>query len=350
MSNESAVKLTVILPVRNEEKYIRNTLTQLAGQDYPSERFEILVVDGNSTDRTREIVIEFVKQHGNVDIKLLSNPARLSSAARNIGVAHGTGEYFLVIDGHVHIPDSKLLSNAVNLAVKNNALCLGRPQPLNPPGLSAFESAVAVARQSSLAHSGESYVYSSYEGWVSPISVGVMYHRSVFAAVGKFDEKFDAAEDLEFNYRVEQRGIRCYISPKLMIYYFPRNSLAKVFRQMMRYGYGRALFIYRHPERFTVETIIPAAFVLTVVVLGLSGVAWSLPRGLLTALLLVYALVLILEGLRINIKCGKRYFMEVPAIIATIHAGLGAGFLLGFGKSIVRINGGRAGYNVDRKK
>ncbi len=183
MSSRTAIRLTVILPVRNEEAYIESTLSQLARQNYPMDQLEVIVVDGESTDRTREIVTGFAKSHAGVDIRLLPNPARLSSAARNIGVANGSGEYFLVIDGHVHIPSADLLADAALLAIEKGALCLGRPQPLDPPGLSKFESAVAVARNSPLAHSGESYIYSEFEGWVSPISVGVMYHRSIFSIV-----------------------------------------------------------------------------------------------------------------------------------------------------------------------
>ncbi len=122
-----------------------------------------------------------------------------------------------------------------------------------------------------------------------------------------------------------------------MIYYYPRKSLARVFRQMMRYGYGRALFIFKHPERFTIETIVPAGFVLTICILTISGVVFAQMLELLFALLLLYGAVLIIEGLRMNVRYGKRFYGKVPAIIAIIHAGLGMGFLRGLARKTLRM-------------
>src|SRR4051794_26830844 len=79
---ESCPLMSVIVPVRNEARFVAHTVEQLVHQDYPVGRFEILVVDGRSTDDTREIVSSLAAIHPNV--KLLHNPRRLSSAARNI--------------------------------------------------------------------------------------------------------------------------------------------------------------------------------------------------------------------------------------------------------------------------
>ena len=93
--------ISVIVPVRNEEAFIESTLRQLLAQDYASGRFEILVADGRSTDRTRAIVGELQAKHPQVT--LLDNPNRLSSAGRNVAVEASRGELIVLVDGHCEL-------------------------------------------------------------------------------------------------------------------------------------------------------------------------------------------------------------------------------------------------------
>ena len=194
--------ISVVVPVRNEERFISKTLDQIISQDYPKKRFEVLVVDGMSVDRTREVVRRYQRKHER--IRILENSKRLSSAGRNLGFRHGKGDVFVVIDGHCFIPTDQLFKNIVKGFEKSDAHCLGRPQPLDPPGVSKFQRAVAIARGSRIGHSTDSLIYSDQEGYVSPRSHGAIYKREVFDRVGYVDESFDACEDVEFNYRIEK--------------------------------------------------------------------------------------------------------------------------------------------------
>lgn len=332
MSNETKPqpRITIMLPVRNEQRFIAQTLQQIYDQDYPKALLDVVVADGMSTDLTGEIVNEFARTHPDLQVQLIENPKRLSSAGRNLALRHGSGDYFLLIDGHVHIPGPDTVANYARLALANDAQVLGRPQPLTPPDIDEFQRLVALARQSSLAHSQESFIYSGYEGWTSPISIGVMYRRDLIERMEPFDESFDAAEDLEFNYRIEQLGLKCFTSPALAVHYYPRESLRGLFRQTSRYGYGRAAFVFKHPERFTIETIVPAGFVMTIALLPVLGLCldhrfWWLWLGLVA----FYAAVLTLEGLRLARRAGIAFDWRLPAIIAGVHAGMGCGFLQG---------------------
>src|ERR1039457_2876628 len=238
--------ITVVMPVRNESRFVRDTVMQLVNQNYPADCFEIIVVDGMSDDGTQNIVVDIGTTYPQV--RLLENPKRLSSAGRNIGFRNGRGDYFLVVDGHCFIPMDNLLKNVSDCFLKSGADCLGRPQPMDPPGLKPFQRAVALARRSRLGHGGDSLIYSDYEGYCSPVSNGAAYRKDVFGKVGFVDENFDAAEDVEFNYRVEKAGLRCYTSPLLTVRYYPREKLSGLFRQMQRYGMGRYLFTRKHRE------------------------------------------------------------------------------------------------------
>ena len=144
------------MPVYNEGRFIEQTLRQLLAQEYPADRYEILVADGMSTDTTREIVRTLANKFPK--IRLLDNPKRKSSAGRNVGFQNGRGKYFLVVDGHCYIPNNQLLTSVADCFRTSGADCLGRPQPLAPPDLTAFQQAVALARESWLGHGGDSVV------------------------------------------------------------------------------------------------------------------------------------------------------------------------------------------------
>lgn len=322
--------LTIVMPVRNEARFIRDTLMQLLKQDYPTDRYEILVVDGMSDDSTVSIVTDLAQHYS--QIRLMENPSRLSSYGRNVGFRSGRGDYFLVVDGHCFIPTGSLFRNVVDCFEKSGADCLGRPQPLDPPGLTPFQQAVALARGSRLGHGGDSLIYGDYEGFASPVSNGAAYRRDLFDKVGYVDESFDAAEDVEFNYRVEKAGLTCYTSPLLTVRYYPRENISGLFRQMMRYGKGRRRFIKKHPQALTVNQLIPAGFVVGLSLLGFSLVFFfitgiSIPMFLLAIPYVVYLLLVIFETIKIALRNEIKYVIHVPVIIFVIHFALGYGFL-----------------------
>ncbi len=323
--------VTIVMPVRNEERFIGDTIGQLLRQDYPSDSYEILVADGFSNDGTREIVQGISKQHPQV--QLLDNPDQRSSAGRNVGFKKGRGDIFLVVDGHCYIPDNQLLNNTVACFEKSGAACLGRPQPLDPPGLTEFQMTVTLARASKLGHGGDSLIFAQYEGFASPVSNGATYRKEIFEKIGYVDETFDACEDVEFNYRVEQAGFNCYTSPGLTIRYYPRENLQGLMRQMIRYGSGRRRFIKKHPKALTVNQLIPAGFVIGLMMLMVFGL-YSLISGnissvfsLLLFLYSLYTVIILVESIRIASKNGWSYFCRLPFVIFTIHFGLGWGFL-----------------------
>ncbi|HBG07892.1 MAG: glycosyltransferase [Geobacteraceae bacterium GWC2_58_44] len=327
--------ITVVMPVRNEARFIADTLGQLLAQEYPPDRYEILVADGMSDDGTQAIVQGIAGN--NPQVRLLVNPKRFSSSGRNIGFRNGRGEYFLVVDGHCFIPDGQLFNTLVHCFLKSGAACLGRPQPLDPPGLSTFQVSVALARASRLGHGGDSLVYADFEGFASPVSNGAAYTAGVFDSVGYVDENFDAAEDVEFNYRIEQAGLLSYSSYKLTVRYYPRESICSLFRQMKRYGIGRRRFIGKHPNALTVNQLAPSVFTVGLVFLPLVCYSLLTGRNLMLAALagfpyLLYATFVTIESIRVMVKEGWRYGIRLPAIFLTIHTGLGVGFITGEGR------------------
>jgi succinoglycan biosynthesis protein ExoA len=319
--------LSIVIPVRNEQAHIGDVLSALVAQEYPASRFEILVVDGNSTDRTAEVVREFAKKTS-VEVRCLENPAQLSSAGRNVGARQARGEFVFFIDGHCEIPSRTMLRDAVDLFHKYNADCLCRPQPLTSAGNTLFQDVLAHARATPLGHGRDSTIFSlDQEGPVNPMSAGALYRRSVFDRIGYYDETFDACEDVEFNYRVWKAGLTSVISPKITVLYRPRTGLRPLARQLMRYGRGRCRLMRKHDDAMTIGQIVPAALLAWLVVGAVASV-FSKPVMWLYAISLApWVLAILFFSARLAWRYGWRHLFLAPPIYATIHLSLGAGFL-----------------------
>ena len=318
--------ISVVVPVRNEEAFIKDTLTQLLGQHYDPDRFEVIVADGQSTDATCEIVREFQLDHPN--LFLHGNPACWSSAGRNVGVRAARGDIVVVIDCHCDLAKPDYLSDLADAFAASGADCVGRPQPLDVSHASTLQEAIAAARSSRLGHHPDSFIYSSAARFVPPQSVAIAYRRHVFEKVGLFDESFDACEDVEFNHRVARAGMRCWFTPKVRVRYYPRASLGGLFRQMVRYGRGRVRLLRKHPDTFTLPCFLPAAFLAGLVVGAVVSFFSPWLAATYGAVVALYALAVLLGSAAAAAKARNlRLLPWLPLVFATIHLGAGAGIL-----------------------
>jgi succinoglycan biosynthesis protein ExoA len=318
--------ISVIVPVRNEERFIGATLDQLLAQRYDSARFEVLVADGGSTDATRFVVAGYALRRANV--RLLKNPGGWSSAGRNTAVRASRGDIILLVDGHCRLDNPDYLAETAAAFARSGADCLGRPQPLDVSGATPLQRAVAAARASRLGHHPASHIYSGREGFVPPQSVAVAYRRSVFEAVGLFDETFDACEDVEFNHRVARAGLRCFFTPRVRVHYHPRATLEGLFRQMTRYGRGRVRLLRKHPDTFSLPGFLPAAF-LCGAAAGPLAAAWHPLLALAYAGALgLYALTVLLVSVALCVRRRDAAILPwLPLAFLAIHAGAGWGVL-----------------------
>ena len=321
---EEVPLITVIVPVRNEETFISGTLTAILRQDYPKDRIEVIVADGESADRTKEVVTQIASKDQRV--RLLDNPKRLSSAGRNVGLKHGRGDVFLFIDGHCRIANDQLLRNVVKAFEKSGAMCLSRTQPLVHENNSPTQKAIAAARSFWMGHGLKSDIYTQKEGFVSPVSAGAVYRREIIEKVGVFDETFDACEDVEFNYRVKQAGFRAFTTPNIAVGYVPRTTLQGLFRQQVRYGAGRCRLVRKHRSLLGLDTLALPFFVVGLFLwpsaILVPGFRWAfiIPYG-------AYAGCVLLGSAWLAITRKIRRFYLLPAALFLTHLGLGLGFL-----------------------
>lgn len=326
-AGRAAPAISVVIPVRNEEKHLGQVLEDLSHQTLAKDRFEIIVVDGLSRDRTPEVAREYTAIFPMFQIR--ENPRQLSSAARNIGFLASQGDYILFIDGHCRIASERMLADVLDLFDRHDVEILCRPQPLTAEPMTTFQRAVATARASKLGHGLDSIIYDGYEGATPAASAGAIYRRSVFATLGSYDESFDACEDVEFNTRADRTGLRAYSSPRLTVKYFARENIPALWRQLFRYGIGRWQLMVKHPVSASPGTFVPPLLALSVPLL----LFWWLlfpPLGIvMTALLALYLVVVLIASAVIAVRQGVALAPRLPLIFLTIHLALGFGFLLG---------------------
>lgn len=325
------MSISVIVPVRNEEQFIQGTLDGLLSQDYPQDCYEILVIDGDSTDATPAIVREYAERHPH--IHLFSNAKKWSSAARNIGIENAKGSAVVIVDGHCEFVDDQYLKNVESAFDREDIDCLGRPQCLEISDGSQMQMSIAAARASRLGHHPDSFIYSDQERTVPAHSVAVAYRKNVFDTVGLFDERFDACEDVELNHRIDKASLKCLLAPKILLKYHPRSSLLGLFRQMGRYGRGRVRLFRKHPETFSFKSFLPALFVLFLIVGCVASliVPWPIVGAAYWSVVCVYLAILLFFSAEAAMR--ERIFSHLylmPCVFATIHIGAGWGLLREF--------------------
>jgi glycosyltransferase involved in cell wall biosynthesis len=317
-------RISFVVPVRNEAQAIKACLASLAAQDYPRDRFEILVVDGESTDRTRELVKCVVARQPCLQLRLLRNPEQTVAPGRNVGIRAATGEIIAFVEGHAVLPPDFLQEVAACFA-RADARCLGRyVEQLLPEG-TAFQRATGLARKSVLGRNPHSGRFVEREAcWLSPLGVATVYRREVFAEFGLYDESLDTNEDVELNYRLERAGLRAWYSPRLRYQLQPRDRTLRLLRQMYRYGVGKCRFVRRHPEARRLAYLAPT--LLCLCALAALALAPFSPAASWVALpVAAYVALALVTGVS-ALRYGVWVALLVPAVMAMIVVGFGLGY------------------------
>lgn len=316
--------VTVIVPERNEEKFITRCLESILQQDYGPEYFEVVVVDGISTDKTCEIVQHLQGQHDN--LHLLENPRRIVPTALNLGLQRAQGEIIIRVDGHATIaPD--YISRCVEKLEETKADCVGGP--INSISENADGRAIALAMSSKFGVGNSRFrVSDGYEGYVDTLAFGA-YKRSVFERIGFFEEELVRCQDDEFNYRLLKHGGKIFMTPKISSCYFPRTNLKKLWRQYYEYGVWKIRVLQKHPSVMQPRQFVPPLFVLALTLLAGFSI-FALPiRLALAGVLALYGMTAVTCAMSLwwsNENCAFRVLL---AAFPILHLSYGAGFLFG---------------------
>jgi glycosyltransferase involved in cell wall biosynthesis len=320
------LKVSVIIPCRNEEKYIDQTLRSLISQkDIPGD-FEIIVVDGMSEDRTRQIVYQL--QNDFPKIKLVDNEKRVTPTALNIGIKESIGDYICILGAH-SIYSEDYISSCLKLFSEHpEVACVGGP--IISIGEGNFSSAVAIAMASPIGVGNAKHRFPYYEGYAE-MACFPMFRKSVVDRIGFYDEGLIKNQDDDFCFRLRKSGEKIYISPLVEASYYVRNTPNSLFNQYYQYGLWRVAVTKKHKIPISIRQLIPSFFLLAVVLSFIVGMFLS---SALIMFIIPAVYLIILLGFSIVIIIKKSFFIGInilPALMI-LHFSYGIGFFSGIYK------------------
>lgn len=315
--------VSVIIPVRNEGARLERCLNSVFAQDYPSNRMEVLVVDGMSTDGTREIVQAYAARHPNV--RILANPGRIVPVGMNIGIRAATGVYIIRVDGHTVLPPN-YVTLCVRYLEQTGADNVGGT--MRAVGDGYLAQAIAVATSSPFGVGNSPFHYSNKAQWVDTVYLGA-FRRETLERVGLYDESLVRNQDYELNYRIRKAGGRIFYSPEIFAYYYGRDSLAALWRQYHQYGLWKARVIARHPSSAQPRHFAAPLFAAGLLGLGVLAPALPFAGSLLGLQLILYTLASVTFSTREGLRKGLRFLPVLPLVFLVLHLSWGLGFLRG---------------------
>lgn len=319
---------SLLLVVRNEEQYIGPLLKAALIQDFPQESYEIIVVDGNSSDRTIAIVHEFMQLHPG-RINLFHNEKQTLPTGWNIGIHSAKGQYIIRIDGHGHIPVDFLTKNYRVIQKNPKISCVGGIVKTEGIGFWGKVNSYVYSHPFGVGNSMFRITSEGYEGYVDTVPYGA-YSREVFQKVGYFDESLKRNEDLEFHARIRRSGGKFYLSSTIVSTYFVRNTLRGLIHKSLADGKWNMIASRRGSGVLRIRHLIPLLTVLLgMILIGLSIVHFSF-LILLVIMIIIYFVILILSSYGIVEKRGKRYLLPCMVSFFLLHITRGIGSLSSF--------------------
>jgi glycosyltransferase involved in cell wall biosynthesis len=323
-TNSDLPKVSVVIPMRNEAGHIAKCLESVVNQDYPAELIEVIVVDGGSTDGSLETVKELMEKYPN--IKLMGGRGVNCPAGMNIGIREASGDIVAKVDAHGYPALDFMRTSVKYLTEDSKVKCVGGP--IRPLADTPMAKASVFARSSLFGVGRGVYSMAHDAQFVDTVQCGV-YRKDVFREIGLFDESLQFGEDEEINWRIRKGGYKIFSTPEIKFFYFPRNSFRKLFKQYYNYGRLRVRVIRKHPDFFRHKHVIPAMFVLALVVIGVLAVFSSLFSKLFFGMALLYLIVSLTVSAAISTCEGWKYLFLLPISFGTLHFGYGIGFLHG---------------------
>lgn len=318
--------ISVIVPCLNEKSHVAACLQSIIDQVYPRDKYEIIVIDGMSTDGTRDIVNEFKTLHP--QIRLLDNVKRIAPVAMNIGLKEARGAYIVRIDAHAEVPP-EYLSRCMAVMQRTGADVVGGSIETRGKG---FWGQLIAYVLSSLFGVGSSFrTMEDSSGYVDTLAFG-LYKREVLENAGPHDEELVRGHDWEINQRIIKNGGRIYLDSSIRSFYYCADNPIKLIKKSFKDGYWIAAIFEKHSFRH----LVPFFYLLSLI--GLALVCYWRRHGQgpwrwvyfpLWAYVLLYFSVAFIYSLGMVRRSGWRALVVGPFLYASFHLSRGFGTLYG---------------------
>ncbi len=320
-------RVSVVMPVRNEEPFVDAAIEGLLKQDYPSDRMELLVVDGLSSDRTREKILAWGRRTPLV--KLIENPGRIVPTGFNRALHAASGEVILRMDGHCEYPPD-YIRRVVALRSSMNADNAGGV--VEPIGSSWTQRAICAAYHSRVGLGGAALKGHGSTERVHDVDAvhGGCWLASRLKEVGGMDEAMVRNQDDELSFRLRKSGGRIVQNTGIRVRYHVRSRFSQLFMQFLQYGFWKVRVIRKHPQQASLRHWIPGCFVGSLLLFLLLSILWSPFLGAAGLLLLGYLGAISVASVIQLAPGGLGLLPGTVLALAAMHFGYGAGFLSGW--------------------
>lgn len=319
------MKLSFIIVAFNSEKSLNNSLNCLKKQDYPHKEIEVILVDGLSSDKTKQRMIEFQRNEtsfGRIVVK--DNPGKYLACGWNVALKEVTGEIILRVDAHTIFPDD-FVSKNIKCIEGGESICGGKV-------LSVLEdnsqmNRVLLESENSMFGGGFTFFRRGEVCKYTNTLAFAAYKKEVFDVTGSYNERLVRTEDNDMHYRMRKAGYRFFFNPEIVSYRYCRSSFSKLVRQKYLNGYWVGLTMAVQPKAFSIFYFVPFFFVIGLLFLSLLTILSSLP---LILYLLAYVIILVLSLFAAIVKSGfYPALLLLPFILFCLHIGYGIGTIRG---------------------
>lgn len=311
----------------NEEKTLPRLLDDLAAQDYPHEKIEVLLIDSMSTDGTWALMERFAREHSDFQaVKLLKNEKKILPCGCNVMLDNYMGDAIVRVDAHASIPSDFLRKN-VELLQQGEMVCGGRRPNIIDENTS-WKQTLLMSEQSMFGSGVAAYRASDCKRYASSIFHG-MYRREVYDKVGLYDERLTRTEDNDMSYRIRSAGYRLCYDPNIVSYQHTRSSLGAMLRQKYLNGYWIGKTMGINPRCFSLFHFVPFAFVLGILLTGMLALCG---HPLLAELLWgCYGAVAVGMSVLAVVQDANRSWccLLLPFLFLLLHVSYGVGTLVG---------------------
>jgi glycosyltransferase involved in cell wall biosynthesis len=328
--------ISVIVPCLNEERFISVCLDSIIASDYPKDKLEILIVDGQSKDKTLEILQKYAQKYP--FLKVIDNPKKITPAALNLGIKNSKGGIIIKMDAHC-IYEKDYISKCVKYFLKwenKGAQNVGGILKPLPAKNTAVAKAIAFSLSSKFG-AGSSIFRTGCDKpvWADTAAFGC-YRKETLIKLGLFDERMAQIEDFELNSRLRKAGGKILLAPDIVAYYYPSSSdIFSFFEHNFTDGFWTTYPIRFGFHSFSLRHLIPLVFVLSISLTFLAGILFLWSRILFDLIFISYLFFGLIFSFPIALKNGWKYLFLMPIVFMVRHVGYGLGSLWGLIKLLM---------------
>jgi succinoglycan biosynthesis protein ExoA len=320
------MKVSLLVAMRNEAGHIERCLASIFAQDYPDHFLEVLVMDGQSTDDSRQIVEHLSSVRPNCYV--LPNPKITQAAGWNLGIQAAQGDIIGIVSAHTELaPD--YVSTAVKTLQRIGADMVGGP--MRADSHERVGQAIALATSTPFGVGGARFHYIEREQEVDTVYMGLCW-RAVYQRIGGFDEEMVRDQDDELSYRLLAQGGRIFCDPAIRSCYSNRSTFRSLWKQYFQYGYWKVRVMQKHRRQMRLRQFVPPTFVTALLGSALLAPFSVLGHWLLVSVAGSYALANLAASVWAGRKGGLQHLPLLPLSFASLHLSYGVGFLVGLVK------------------